>query len=69
MERRAARQIGALEQNDVRAAEPGEPVQDRAPADAAADDDDLGAVSHGRRAAWNSGSAAVWDRRSKCSTA
>ncbi len=39
VERRAARQVGALHEHDVLPAEPGEPVQDRAAADATADHD------------------------------
>ena len=39
VERRAARQVGALDEDDVVPAEPGEPVEDRAAADTAADDD------------------------------
>ena len=39
MEGRAARQVGPLDEDDVVPAEPGEPVEDRAAADAAADHD------------------------------
>ena len=46
MERRAARQVGALEEHDVVPAELRQPVEDGAAADAAADDDDLGPVLH-----------------------
>ena len=43
VERRAARQVGALDEHDVVPAEPREPVEDGAPADTAADDDGAGA--------------------------
>jgi hypothetical protein len=46
MERRAARQIGALDEHDVVPAELRQPIEDGAAADAAADDDDLGPVFH-----------------------
>ena len=40
VEGRAARQVGALDEHDVGPAEPGQPVEDRAAADTAADHDD-----------------------------
>src|SRR5262249_45373866 len=43
VERRAARQLGPLDEDDVAPAEPREPVEDRAAADTAADHDHLGA--------------------------
>src|SRR5262249_26204129 len=46
VERRAARQLGALDEHDVLRAQPGQPVEDRAAADAAADHDHACAVSH-----------------------
>ena len=47
VERRPARQLRALDEDDVAPAEPGEPVEDGAAADAAADDDDSRPVDHG----------------------
>ena len=48
VERRAARELGALDEDDVVPAEPGEPVQDRAAADAASDHHRPGPVAHAR---------------------
>src|SRR5215216_3977550 len=48
MERRAARQIGALAEDDVVPAEAGQPVEDRGPAYAASDDHRTGSIAHGR---------------------
>ncbi len=79
VERGAARQVGTLEQDRVRAAQPGEPVEHRAAADAAADHHHPGALPHGGRpynarwarasAARKPRSAAVRPSRSKCSSA
>ena len=46
VERRAARQVGALDEHDVVPAELRQPVEDGAAADAAADHDDPGPVPH-----------------------
>ena len=46
VERRAARQVGALDEHDVVPAQPRQPVEDRAATDAAADDDGPRASSH-----------------------
>ena len=48
MERRAARELGPLHEDDVVPAEPRQPVEDRAAADAASDHHGLGAVAHAR---------------------
>ena len=47
MERRTARQLRPLDEDDVVPAEPGEPVEDRAAAHSAADDDRPRTISHG----------------------
>ncbi len=47
MERRAARQLRPLDEDDVVPAEPSEPVEDRAAAHPAADDDSPRTISHG----------------------
>ena len=44
VERRAARELVAIDEHDVALAELGEVIRDRGPADAATDDDDPGAV-------------------------
>ena len=46
VERRAARQVGALDEHDVVPAESGEPVEDGAAADAAADHDRTRTIPH-----------------------
>ena len=44
VEGRAAGQVGALDEHDIAPAEPRQPVEDRAAADAAADDDGVGSL-------------------------
>ena len=45
----AARQVGSLDEDDIVPAEPGQPVENRAAADAAADDDRSRPVLHAPR--------------------
>src|SRR5439155_3372407 len=70
VERRAAREIGSLAEEDVLPAEPREPVQDRRPAHASSDDDGARARSHAgaslrSSAARNPSSKAVRSSRAK----
>ena len=68
VEGRAGRQVGPLDEHDVVPAEPRQPVEDRAAAHAAADDDGARTVRH-RSARRKRSESAVSSIRSKCSAA
>ncbi len=68
VEGRAARQVGALDQDDVVPAQARKPVEDRGAADTAADDDGARLRFHAS-ACWNESDEAVRSSRSKCSCA